>query len=48
MVKHDFKVKHIGQEDESIGTVEGDILNERISIPSSLGGNGTGQTQMKC
>lgn len=43
MVKHDFKVKtHWTGGRESIGTVEGDILNERISIPSSLGGNGTG------
>ncbi|MCI2947778.1 OsmC family protein [Staphylococcus caledonicus] len=43
MIKHDFKVqtKWQGGRDE-VGTVNGDVLSEQISIPSSLGGNGTG------
>ncbi|RIL72000.1 OsmC family peroxiredoxin [Staphylococcus devriesei] len=43
MIKHHFKVQTNwqGGRDE-IGTVNGDVLSEQISIPSSLGGNGTG------
>lgn len=43
MIKHDFKVQTNwqGGRDE-VGTVNGDVLSEQISIPSSLGGNGTG------
>ncbi|PTF17040.1 peroxiredoxin, partial [Staphylococcus devriesei] len=43
MIKHDFKVQTNwqGGRDE-IGTVNGDVLSEQISIPASLGGNGTG------
>lgn len=43
MVKHDFVVHtswHGGREE--IGKVKGDVISEQISIPSSLGGNGTG------
>lgn len=43
MVKHDFKVetKWQGGRDEK-GSIHGDIINEQISIPSSLGGQGIG------
>lgn len=43
MVKHDFKVQTFwtgGREE--VGTVRGDIINENISIPGELGGNGQG------
>ena len=43
MVKHDFKVqtKWRGGREE-VGTVNGDIISEQISIPAPLGGNGVG------
>lgn len=43
MVKHDFKVvtQWKGGRNE-IGTVQGDLINEQISIPYSLGGQGIG------
>ena len=43
MVKHDFKVKTewLGGREE-VGKLRGDIINENISIPSSLGGQGKG------
>ena len=39
MVRHDFKVKTewLGGREE-VGKLRGDIINENISIPSSLGG----------
>lgn len=43
MAKHNFVVHtswHGGREE--IGKVKGDVISEQISIPSSLGGNGTG------
>ncbi len=43
MVQHDFKVQtkwHGGRNE--VGNVTGDIINEQISIPSTLGGNGVG------
>lgn len=43
MVKHDFKVQTQWQGGrEEVGTVSGDVISEQISIPSQLGGNGTG------
>ena len=43
MVRHDFKVKTewLGGREE-VGKLRGDIINENISIPSSLGGQGEG------
>lgn len=43
MVKHDFKVKTewLGGREE-VGQLRGYIINENISIPSSLGGQGKG------
>ena len=47
MVKHDFKVqtKWRGGREE-VGTVNGDIISEQISIPAPLGGNGVVQIPM--
>ena len=43
MVKHDFVVHTSWRGGrEEIGKVNGDVISEQISIPSSLGGNGTG------
>ncbi|MBU0437977.1 SACOL1771 family peroxiredoxin [Staphylococcus succinus] len=43
MVQHEFKVStHWTEGRESVGQLKGDILNEQISIPAGLGGNGTG------
>ncbi|OEL02113.1 SACOL1771 family peroxiredoxin [Staphylococcus casei] len=43
MVQHEFKVStHWTEGRESVGNLKGDILNEQISIPAGLGGNGTG------
>mgnify|MGYP002655722375 FL=1 len=43
MVKHDFNLptKWRGGREE-VGTVNGDIISEQISIPAPLGGNGVG------
>ncbi|WP_251519818.1 MULTISPECIES: SACOL1771 family peroxiredoxin [Staphylococcus] len=43
MVKHQFKVKTQWQDGRNAhGDLTGDVLNEQISIPSGLGGNGIG------
>lgn len=43
MAEHDFIVTtHWSGGREETGTVKGDVLNENISIPSSLGGVGNG------
>ena len=42
MVKHDFVVHTSWRGGREIGKVNGDVISEQISIPSSLGGNGTG------
>lgn len=43
MVKHDFRVQTQWQGGrEEVGIVSGDVISEQISIPSQLGGNGTG------
>ena len=43
MVKHDFKVQTKWRRGrEEVGTVNGDIISEQISIPAPLGGNGVG------
>lgn len=43
MVQHQFKVTTKWEDGrESVGKLSGDILNEQISIPVGLGGNGTG------
>ncbi|MDU6507372.1 MAG: peroxiredoxin, partial [Staphylococcus sp.] len=43
MVKHDFVVHTSWRGGrEEIGKVNGDVISEQISIPSSLRGNGTG------
>lgn len=43
MVQHQFKVTTKWEDGrESVGKLSGDILNEQISIPAGLGGNGTG------
>lgn len=43
MIQHEFKVhtKWAGGR-ESVGQLNGDIIDEQISIPAGLGGNGTG------
>ena len=43
MVQHQFKVTTKWADGrESVGKLSGDILDEQISIPAGLGGNGTG------
>ncbi|PTI00717.1 peroxiredoxin [Staphylococcus xylosus] len=43
MVQHEFAVQtNWSGGRESVGDLKGDVLNEQISIPSGLGGNGTG------
>ncbi|WP_154838255.1 OsmC family protein [Staphylococcus sp. Marseille-Q1834] len=43
MVKHDFEVQTKWQGGrEEVGSVNGDVISEHISIPAPLGGNGTG------
>ncbi|MBO3063971.1 SACOL1771 family peroxiredoxin [Staphylococcus shinii] len=43
MVQHEFVVQtNWSGGRESVGDLKGDILSEQISIPSGLGGNGTG------
>ena len=42
MVKHDFKVQTKWRGGREVGTVNGDIISEQISIPAPLGGNGVG------
>ncbi|CDR61648.1 OsmC family protein [Staphylococcus schweitzeri] len=43
MIHHDFKVHTSWQGGRNnIGTVKGDVLSEKISIPASLGGVGIG------
>ncbi|HLR19874.1 MAG TPA: SACOL1771 family peroxiredoxin [Staphylococcus sp.] len=43
MVQHEFKVntQWFGGR-EAVGNLKGDVLNEQVSIPQGLGGNGTG------
>ncbi|NLK09968.1 MAG: peroxiredoxin, partial [Staphylococcus equorum] len=43
MVQHEFKVNtQWSGGREAVGQLNGDVLDEQISIPSGLGGNGTG------
>ena len=43
MVQHDFKVQTTWQGGRNeVGEVIGDVINEQISIPSSLEGTGIG------
>lgn len=43
MVQHQFKVNTQWSDGrESVGNLIGDVLDEQISIPAGLGGNGTG------
>ena len=43
MVQHEFKVQtNWNGGRDTVGNLQGDILEEQISIPSGLGGNGTG------
>ncbi|WP_436859781.1 SACOL1771 family peroxiredoxin [Staphylococcus caeli] len=43
MVQHEFKVQTKWEGGrESVGQLNGDIIDEQMSIPAGLGGNGTG------